>query len=113
MNADRAEAESEAFEATGHLLIALVRHHPQLVIEQLPAVLPWVRFLPAEDVQEFASEFVAVAESSASIGNLGPLAQLLTEWRHTAEVHADPELHRALTRNDLGDHGLVPLPDAS
>jgi hypothetical protein len=94
-------------------LVALVRNHPQLVTEQLPAVLPWARFLPAADVEQLAAEFLAVAEACASIDNLAPLAQLLTEWQHTAEVHADPELYRALTRDDLGDHGLVPVPDAS
>ena len=113
MYADRADAESQAFDATGRLLVALVRHHPHLVSEQLPAVLPWARFLPAADVEEFTTEFVAVAEACGSTGNLAPLAQLLTEWQHTAEVHADPELSRALTRDDLGDHGPAPVPAAS
>jgi hypothetical protein len=34
---------------------------------------------------------------------------MITEWRHTAEVHADPELLAALTR-DSEDHGPVPPP---
>ncbi|HEY6798379.1 MAG TPA: DUF6247 family protein [Kineosporiaceae bacterium] len=113
MYADRADAESRAFEVTGRLLVALVRHHPQLVSAQLPTVLPWARFLPPADVEQLAAEFVAVAEACGSTGNLAPLAQLLTEWQHTAEVHADPQLHQALTRDHLGDHGPVPVPATS
>jgi hypothetical protein len=86
--------------------------HPELIAGQIPQVLPWARFLPAQDLQEFTAEFVAVAEAAGSIGNLAPLAQVMIEWQHTAEVHADPDLHRALTRTDLVDHGPVPAPDA-
>jgi hypothetical protein len=110
MNAERADAESQAIDATGRLLAVLVRLHPHLVAELLPAVLPWSRFLPAGDVEQLATEFVATTEAAGSTGNLAPIAQLLTEWRHTAEIHADPDLHRAVTRGDLSDHGPVPAP---
>jgi hypothetical protein len=110
MNAERADAESQAIDATGRLLVVLVRLHPHLVAELLPAVLPWSRFLPVGDVEQLATEFVATTEAVGSTGNLAPLAQLLTEWRHTAEIHADPELYHAVTRGDLSDHGPVPAP---
>lgn len=112
MYAHRAEAESLAIEATSRMLAQLSRLHPELIIDLIPSVLPWATFLPAEDLGEFAVEFVTVAEAASSIGNPAPLAQLLTEWRHTAEVHADPDLARALTREDLVDHGPVPVPEA-
>jgi hypothetical protein len=111
MYADRAEAESQAIDATSRMLAHLTRLHPELITSLLPNVLPWARFLPTRDLAEFAVEFVAVAEAAGSIGNLAPLAQLITEWRHTAEVHADPDLYRVLTRGDLDDHGRVPVPD--
>jgi hypothetical protein len=38
-------------------------------------------------------------------------ARLLAEWRHTAEVYADPELHAILTLPHEGDFGPVPAPD--
>ncbi|MEV0128161.1 hypothetical protein AB0H83_06775 [Dactylosporangium sp. NPDC050688] len=38
------------------------------------------------------------------------MSQLLVEWRHTAEIHADPDLHRALTTQPLDDFGPVPRP---
>jgi len=112
MYADRAEAESQAIDATSRMLAHLARLHPELITGLLPNVLPWARLLPARDLEEFAVEFVAIAEAAGSIGNPAPLAQLITEWRHAAEVHADPDLYRALTRTDLVDQGLVPVPDA-
>jgi hypothetical protein len=76
----------------------------------LPTVLPWTRFLPAAVADELAAEFVATAHAAAAVDNMAPVAQLLTEWRHTAEVYADPELHAALTRAHEGDHGPVAVP---
>jgi hypothetical protein len=78
--------------------------------EVLPTVLPWVRFLPDADVDTMADEFVATAQAAASVSNMAPIWQLLIEWRHTAEVHADPELYRALASRSLGDFGSVPRP---
>jgi hypothetical protein len=41
-------------------------------------------------------ELVATAEAAASAGSLSPLAQVITEWKHTAQIHADRDLHHAL-----------------
>ena len=111
MHADRAEAESQAINAMSRMLAQLTRLHPELITGLLPDVLPWTRFLPTRDLEKFAVEFVAVAQAAGSIGNLAPLAQLITEWRHTAEAHADPDLYRVVTPGDLDDHGRVPVPD--
>lgn len=113
MYADRADAEMAVLETTAQLLTAVIRVQPHLVAQALPTVLPWSRFLPPADAGQLATEFVATVEAAGAIGNLAPLTQLLIEWRHTAEIHADPDLHRALTRDDLGDHGAVPTPDVA
>ena len=76
----------------------------------LPTVLPWVRFLPAGDIEQLLSEFLVVSEAAGALGTTAPISQLLVEWRHTAEVHADPDLYRALTSRPLGDFGPVPRP---
>ncbi|MFI2713105.1 hypothetical protein ACH495_23575 [Micromonospora sp. NPDC018662] len=110
MSADRAAAEGEVVDLTARLLASLVRRDPGLVREALPTVLPWVRFLPAEDAHQMADEFVATAEAAAAVGNTAALSQLLTEWRHTAEVHADPDLHRVLTTPSDDDFGPVTRP---
>lgn len=110
MFADRAEAEAEVTDVTARLLAAVARRNPQLLREVLPTALPWVRFLPAADLDAMVEEFVAITEAAAAIGNTAAVSQLLIEWRHTAEVHADSDLHRALTSQSLADFGPVPRP---
>lgn len=109
MSAERADAEAEVIDLTAYLLAGIAAREPDLLAELLPTALPWVRFLPAADVTAFIDEFISMARAAASLGNPAAVSQLLTEWRHTAEVHADPELHRALTQ-PLGDFGPVPRP---
>ncbi|MGC4805954.1 hypothetical protein [Micromonospora sp. DT233] len=111
MSADRAEAEGEVVDLTARLLASLVRRDPGLVREALPAVLSWVRFLPPADAQQMADEFVATAEAATAMGNTAALSQLLAEWRHTAEIHADPDLHRVLTAPSADDFGAATRPD--
>lgn len=75
-----------------------------------PGSLPWLRFLPNEDREQFATEFVETAAASADLGTLTPLAELIREWRNTALVHADPRLAAAMRREHPGDGDLVPRP---
>lgn len=110
MSADRAEAEAEVIDITARLLAAVAHRDPGLVRSVLPNALPWVRFLPAADIDAMADEFVATTEAAAAIGNTAAVSQLLIEWRHTAEIHADPDLHRTLTKQPLADFGPVPRP---
>lgn len=70
---------------------------------------PWVRFLPREDVQAFLVELVETLRAVEELDSPAPVVQVITEWRHTAEIHADPELFATLT-SDGADHGAVPAP---
>jgi hypothetical protein len=110
MSADRADAEGQVVDITARILAALSRQNPELVREVLPTVLPWIRFLPAQDVDQLADEFVSTAEAAASMGNTAAISQLLAEWQHTAEVHADPDLYHSLVSQPTGDFGVVPRP---
>lgn len=110
MSADRAEAEGEVVDLTARLLASVVRRDPTLIREVLPTVLPWVRFLPPEDIEQMAGEFVATAEAAAAMGNTAAVSQLLTEWRHTAEIHTDPDLYRVLAAPSSGDFGAAARP---
>lgn len=96
-----ARAEREVLHADGHALLQ----------ELLPKVVPWVRFLPAADRHVLVQEFIDVTEAATSVDNVSPIAQLLVEWRHTAEVHADPELHALLSAPRGEDHGPALPPD--
>lgn len=111
MRADQAERDGVVVDFTARLLAGLVRHgSPETVRRVLPEALPWVTFLPDADVDELLSDLVAVAQGAASIENLTPVSVLLTQWRHTAEVYADPELLEMLTQEPEGDLGSVPAP---
>jgi len=105
----------EVVSTTTTLFIALMQRHAEvrdLVTDVMPKAFPWVRFLPREDMQAFAVELVEMLEAANSLGTPAPITQLIAEWQHTAEVHADPRLLKILSQDgeDLGD---VPAPGAA
>ncbi|MCO1582259.1 hypothetical protein M8C13_41585 [Crossiella sp. SN42] len=115
VTASRAAEVREVVSTTTALFVALMQHSAEvrdLVTEVMPTAFPWVRFLPREDVRAFVVELVDILEAANSLGNPAPVVQLITEWRHTAEVHADPELLATL-RKDGEDLGEVPAPEAT
>jgi hypothetical protein len=110
--AARAEQNSELVSATTKMFVALMQHDEHaraLLLDVIPEAFPWVRFLPREDVQAFLVELVGTLRAVEELGSPAPVVQVITEWRHTAEVHADPELFAVLTK-DSEDHGPVPPP---
>ncbi|MFD0509337.1 DUF6247 family protein [Streptomyces chiangmaiensis] len=112
--AARAEQDHEVMGATSRMFVEMMRttQGRTLVLDVMPATFPWVRYLPAHDVREFSVELVAALQVAAEIDNTAAVAQLIAEWRHTAEVHADPELYAALTTDSGEDFGPVPEPGA-
>ena len=112
--AERAERDAEAFDVTTRLLAGIVAQEPsrEVLRSSLTSVFAWTRFLPDDAVDEFLAEFVQVARASAEIRNLRPVAQVIIEWQHTAEIYADPELYRMLTREYSAedDYGPVEVP---
>jgi hypothetical protein len=113
--ASRVEQEAEVSSATATLFLALMRHDDgfrTLMLDVMPEAFPWVRFLPRDDVREFAVELVETLRAAESLHNPAPVAQVVTSWRHTAEVHADPQLLTILNR-DGDDFGAVPAPAAA
>jgi hypothetical protein len=112
--ASRAEQDLEFASATTRMFVALMSHDDgvrTLVTEVMPEAFPWVRFLPTEDVRAFVVELVETMKAAEGLDNPAPVIQVITEWRHTAEVHADPEL-LAILRQPAKDHGPVPAPTA-
>jgi hypothetical protein len=110
--AAQAEQDSAMVSVTTKMFVALMRHDEAarfLVIDIMPEAFPWVRYLPTEDVRAFVLELVDTLRAADALENFAPVVQVITEWRHTAELHADPEL-AARIRNSDGDHGAVPEP---
>jgi hypothetical protein len=114
---ERAERDAEVFDITTRLLVGIIAREPsrEVLRSSLTGVFAWTRFLPADAVDEFLAELVDVARASAEIRNLRPVAQLIIEWQHTAEIHADPELYSILTRerSSEDDFGPVEVPVVS
>ena len=109
MSAARRDSEQEVMMVTARLLAELAATDPTVLQRFLPRVLPWALYLPAEDADLMIADFVGAAAAAADFGNVVPLAQRLIAWKHTAEVHADPELYKAVTR-PIEDAGPVPFP---
>lgn len=120
MRVDQRERDAEVMDFASRLLAGLVRTGNvdalrQALRQALPEALPWSVFLPDSDVEALLAELVDTARGAVAldnVDNLAPIALLLTQWRHSAEVHADPALLAALTRGPDGDLGPVPVPRA-
>ena len=111
MRIEQLERDGSVVEFTTRLLAGLVRsENIEMIRGLLPDAVPWVAFLPEADVDSFVTELVAVAQGAVALGNLAPVAVLLNQWRHSAEVYADPVLLEILTREPEGDLGPVPAP---
>lgn len=94
--ADRDEQRSEAFEVLARLLRNLAAHQPDALDAAIDEVFPWVAFLTTADRELFVEELTTTLAAATAVENLSPVAQLLREWRNTAEIHADPALARRL-----------------
>ncbi len=108
MRIEQLERDDAVVDFASCLLAGLVRSgNAAAVRDVLPEALPWVTFLPDDDVAVFVDELASVARGAAALDNLAPVAVLLAQWRHTAEVHADPALREFLTAEPDGDVGPV------
>lgn len=96
--ADRDEDRAEAFAVVVRLLRNLAVHNPDAVGEAVAEGFAWSQFLPKRDRAVFVGELTATLVASADFDNFAPLAQMLREWRATAEIHADPRLARRLRK---------------
>ncbi|MEV6151631.1 hypothetical protein AB0L53_14915 [Nonomuraea sp. NPDC052129] len=114
MRVDQMERDATVMDFTSRLLAGLVRtENIEALRQALPEALPWSTFLPAEDVDTLLTELVDTARGAVALDNLAPIALLLTQWRRSAEIYADPALLAILTREPEGDFGPVPMPQAS
>jgi hypothetical protein len=114
MRVEQMERDASVVDFASRLLAGLVRTDNIAALRQaLPEALPWSTFLPAEDVDALLAELVDTARGAVALDNLTPIALLLTQWRHSAEVYADPELLAAVSREPEGDLGPAPMPEAA
>lgn len=94
--ADRDDDRSEAFEALSRLLRNLAVNSPSALDGAVDSVFAWVTFLPDSDRELFVEELTRTLVGAAEVESWAPVAQLLRDWKATAEVHSDPALARRL-----------------
>jgi hypothetical protein len=93
MRIEQLERDASVVDFTTRLLASLVKsENSDLIHAVMRDALPWVTFLPEAEVDTFVTELVTVARGAVELGNLAPVAVLLTKWRHSAEAYADPAL---------------------
>ena len=111
---DQWDAERSYLSTATRFMVALMRDDArgrQVAMDLIGEVFPWTHFLPDNEIGEFAAELAETARAADSIGNVEATAALVAAWRHTAEVHADPELAAILGRDfGDGDAGPAPIP---
>lgn len=95
----RVRANAEATEYLAAVLAAIVRDEALVgrFSSLLPASLPWVAFLPEHDREEFAVETAEMLRACASIGRYTAFAELIGDWRNTAEAWSDRNLVAGLS----------------
>jgi hypothetical protein len=112
-SARRAEADEEAVTSVTSLLVGLANTDREVLDRVFPIAFPWMRFLPYYEAPEFVTEFIDTARACTGLGTLMPLSAAVAAWRATAEVYADPELHKALAvPHDEADYGEAREPEA-
>lgn len=108
--ADRDDERTEAFDALARLLRNVIAHSPTGVGDAVDDVFPWATFLPKRDHAAFIDELTRTLVAVSTLDNYAPIAQLLHEWRATAEIHADPRLARRLRASITANGDEVPVP---
>jgi hypothetical protein len=113
--ASRADADAEVMHVATGLLSAIVSDpaiRSKHALDLMRKVIPWVRFLPVDDLEAFLAELTDVATASEALGTTMPVATTIQAWKATAEAYADPEVAEALERGVTGDYGPVPEPES-
>lgn len=95
--ADRDDSEREGLRLAVALLSrALADADSRARTDMLGDVFPWVVFLPDQDQTQFATEVIESIKASSAIDRPDLIATLVTQWKNTAEIWADPELKARL-----------------
>lgn len=78
--------------------------------EVLLEVFPWAKYLSEGGRREFAEELITSLQSSAAFEHGGPFMTSVIQWRNTAEVRSDPELHARLSAPAEIPADPIPVP---
>jgi hypothetical protein len=76
----------------------------------LSDVFPWVTFLPDGDRDQFASEVIESVRASTAIDRPDLISVLVSQWKSTAELWADPQLRARIESGLDPDGQVIPSP---
>ena len=65
---------------------------------RLPSGFAWLKHLDGEEQVEFFGDLLKAVLTAQQIGYWTPVAELIEEWKATANVRADPLVMEALER---------------
>lgn len=85
----------------------------QALLKSLRQHFTWLTFLSESQHREFLDDFLRTARACAEIGNNQPLAAMVSAWKSTAAIYADPKLAAELRRPLPGTDTVVTLADGS
>jgi hypothetical protein len=115
IRADRQSEWREFMSGTAQLLRNLINHGgADVAAASLIELYPWLDFLPPAERQTFVREFVRTLQGTADVGVPNAITRFIHEWRATAAVYANPELHAILAdREAVGDFGPAMAPEVT
>lgn len=64
--------------------------------------LPWTVFLPDDEREEFLDTFVRTAAACVQTEDYEPLLRILSDWKGTAEIYANPGVKEVLDEHHRG-----------
>lgn len=73
----------------------------------MPDVFPWVRHLDTEEIRAFTVELVEALSDAAELDLDVYINEVVSGWRATARIKADPQQHEDAVRPTSGDFGPV------
>jgi hypothetical protein len=73
----------------------------------MPDVFPWVRHLSTEEVRAFTVELVDALSDATELDLDANAQEVITGWRATARIKADPAQYEEALQPTSGDFGPV------
>lgn len=107
--ADREEQREQTLATASRLLLAFVKHDPtaRTLVIAMPEVFPWVRHLTPSELRAFALELVEALSDAAELDVDVTTQEVITGWRATARIKADPARYAQAREATSGDFGPV------
>jgi hypothetical protein len=107
--ADREEERDENLVTASRMFAALARSQTgaRAVASVLGEVFPWTRHLSPAERTGFASELIAALSDAAELTIDRTAHEVITGWRATARIKADPGQYQQALAPTEGDFGPV------